>query len=127
MTDIEKKALALVNEVNRSTYDDLFNVPSSYLRPALDLVIEQFEDFRREVSDAVVAMVASFERRAFSGYAKEALALERFIIAKPVDPLVEAWAEAWPGNPHENNVDEAERLLAVIHARGGKIVWEDGE
>ena len=89
MTEIEQKALALVNEyfyVERSNLDscDRFD-----LLKALYRAIEQHEAFKREVSDAVEDLLsgAVFHKAAHDR-------LSRFILPKP-DPLVEAWDEAW--------------------------------
>lgn len=91
MTDIEKKALALVNEVRAEygytapvTYD-WFNA-DSYEHLAFLRAIEQHEAFKREVSDAVEGFYRDNPYE-ISCYCDD---LKRFIIAKP-DPLVEIW------------------------------------
>ena len=89
MTDIEKKALALVNEVRAEygytapvTYD-WFNA-DSYEHLAFLRAIEQHEAFRQEVSDAV-------ESRWMNILAMKCEdVFSRFIIPKS-DPLVEIW------------------------------------
>ena len=118
MTDIEKKALALVNEVQAERggppYFSTFRRSGSSMSGALCRAVEQREaaeqklqDFRQEVSDAV------------SQYADEFVPadLQRFIITKP-DPLVEAMADC--------GVDRfeswADQLRAALAARGLKIV-----
>ena len=89
MTDIERKALELVNEVlaEWGVLKNAVEVPknSDAFARALLRAIEQHEAFRQEVSDAVTDAVAVINN-------SEALVaceiLERFIIWKP-DPLVE--------------------------------------
>lgn len=113
MTDIEQKALALVQEVQGFDCGvSIYHVHNAkLLRQALCRAIEQHEAFRQEVSDAVEAAAT-----VGSSWVKECLA--RFIIAKP-DPLVEALKEleAYP---------TADELRAAIEKRGGKIVWGEG-
>ena len=118
MNDIEKKALALVKEVQDESggppYFSTFRRSGSSMSGALYRAVEQREaaeqklqDFRQEVSDAV------------SQYADEFVPadLQRFIITKP-DPLVEAMADC--------GVDRfeswADQLRAALAARGLKIV-----
>lgn len=83
MTDIEKKALALVNEACKSDFKDLGSTYRNNVLDGLILAIEQHEAFRQEVSDAI--------ERAFphSDWPPHN-SLARFIIPKP-DPLVEVW------------------------------------
>ena len=83
MTEIEQKALALLNEVNmeRNRKGATFvfvDRSSCVLTEALCRAIEQHEAFKREVSDAVeeIAKVWGTADPAW-GY------LRRFIIAKP--------------------------------------------
>ena len=116
MTDIEKKALALVNEVMPE------DCPRMAMRPdeanqaitfkALCRAIEQHEAFRQEVSDAVTG---------FDEYGTEAAweKLSRFIIAKP-DPLVEVMNDfmSMDGGSLEECV---EQLRAALAARGLEI------
>ena len=81
MTDIEAKALALVNELQSE--DGAKKYSHHYYFEALCRAIEQHEAFKQEVSDA---LVDSWYHNA-SGKL-----LERFIISKP-DPLVEVMKE----------------------------------
>ena len=120
MTDIEKKALALVNEVLAE--NGMNNTPHSRLPTAVSSLvllraIEQHDAFRREVSDAVVAfrnewLQATPSRQWFQAK------FTHFIIAKP-DPLVEVW-------DHMIVTGNFGPLAfrAAIEARGGRIVWE---
>lgn len=114
MTDIEKKALALVNEV---TSDDepwtLDYVRGGVVFKTLCRAIEQHDAFRQEVSDAVEAA-----KRVYGGHREAFDQLDRFIIAKP-DPLVEVW-------DHMIVTGNFGPLAfrAAIEARGGRIVWE---
>ena len=109
MTEIERKALALVNEERPKNKGpiSLEDARNTYSFMALCRAIEQHEAFRQEVSDAVVAAKAYYEVPMYD--------LSAFIIAKP-DPLVEAVNEAWGWrNPHE---DVTENLRAALAARG---------
>ena len=106
MTDIEKKALALVNEVSDGFHDvtSIYNIHTAKaLRSALCRAIEQHEAFRQEVSDAVEAVLQRYYVLNIEDM------LSRFIIAKP-DPLVEEFG-------HEN----AEQIRAALAARGLEI------
>lgn len=86
MTEIERKALALVNEVAQDVrYEpDDFEEERRDVFKALRRAIEQHEAYKQEVSDAVEKLSAAM----LSPYVDELLA--RFILPKPVDPLVEA-------------------------------------
>lgn len=111
MTDIKKKALALVNEVAKHYRANIGEADFDEVERAFYRVIEQHEAFRQEVSDAVegyTSMVGLDPKRYFA----------RFIIAKP-DPLVEVW-------DHMIVTGNFGPLAfrAAIEARGGRIVWE---
>ena len=116
MTEIEQKALALLNEVAKemelSRYASLdHNLPG---HRALCRAIEQHEQFKRQVSDAVEAF---FEASGFDA----TKGLIRFILPKPVHPLVQAAADIdlfW-------NNDMGAKLEEALAKRGGKIVWEN--
>jgi hypothetical protein len=82
MTDIEAKALALVNEVNTERSMSLYCSINRKFKDheALCRAIEQHEAFKQEVSDIVEACK--------NGGANEWRNLNRFIIPKPKpDPL----------------------------------------
>jgi len=114
MNDIEKKALALVNEIEHERGEDELTpriMRGLIIDEALCRAIEQHEAFRQEVSDAVVEYYGSYHNA--SGEP-----LERFIIGKPKsDPLVEAMADC--------GVDRfeswADQLRAALEARGLEI------
>ena len=120
MSDIEKKAQALLNEVlrDKGCSNEARRISRVYfVDEALCRAVEQHEAFRQEVSDAVEAYNDLWRKRTpgrdeFMGH------FIRFIIAKP-DPLAEAWIEA------TGNTVGMEPLNEAIQARGGKIVWED--
>lgn len=110
MTDIEKKALALwgpgvTAEVNLHNF--------SILGTAFLEMRERHEAFRQEVSDAVVAAKAYYEVPMYD--------LSAFIINKPVDPLVETFADLGFTDFTDGIADFRE----AIAKRGGKIVWGD--
>lgn len=116
MTDIEKKALALLNEV-RVEYPLISSEVASNL--ALCRAIEQHEAFRQEVSDAAMEYDKQYSPMGWTGF-------KCFIIAKP-DPLAEAMTEVFSdsGVWEPCNTADADALRKAIQARGGKIVWED--
>ena len=98
MTNIEQKALELVNgacrELDFDTYD-LNNAKVTYGRcfTALCRAIEQHEAFRQEVSDAVEEYFDCEQNGSRSMLEVAETRLRRFIIAKP-DPLEEVMRDA---------------------------------
>ena len=120
MNEIERKALALLNDVLQERDHPEQTMPLQRDRftyeEALCRAIEQHEAFRQEVSDAVEYFM---DGPVGLGTARERLG--RFIIAKP-DPLVEALGELADRNMEAEQA--AETLRAAIEARGGRIVWE---
>lgn len=148
MTEIECKALALVNEVFKErglTLDGSTNRTSNsyheaicraierieeleaaerhcrerdYAKPLMELQAE-FEAFRREVSDAVETILNCTNVNKRYG---ACLALNRFILPKPKpDPLVEAWLEAFPGNHIDDAREECAKISAALAARGLEV------
>ena len=113
MTETERKALALVNEVNGTDHRDLDATYIFQLRSALCRAIEQHDAFRQEVSGAVEeAMEPTCSQQVYD-------ALKRFRITKPVDPLVEALLETFPrANGAEGMASDLRTALA---ARGLEI------
>ena len=82
MTDIEAKALALINEVRRQ-YPNAPDYTASHI--AICRTLEQHEAFKQEVSDAI-----AFALKVYAGHSGALDPLKRFIIPKPKpDPLVE--------------------------------------
>ena len=93
MNEIEKKALALLNECAGTEVHGGWGTFDPNLTPctrALCRAIEQHEAFKQEVSDAVeLSIDRSGHDGLRAGHINEYLG--RFIISKPtVDPLVEA-------------------------------------
>ena len=141
MTEIEKKALALVNEVlaEWGVLKNAVEVPknSDAFARALLRAIEQHEAdkaahaatvegilkaheaYKREVSDAVEHCRACSDPEAWTRIKFE---LDRFIIPKP-DPLVEA-LNALPNVCCEDefDADDAAKLREALAKRGFKIV-----
>ena len=113
MTDIEKKALALLNEACKSDFKDIGSTYRNNILDALFLSIEQHEAFRQEVSDAVTG---------FDEYGTEAAweRLSRFIIAKP-DPLVEVINDADDMVRKPDAPSYAEAIRAALAARGLEV------
>jgi hypothetical protein len=117
MTEIEQKALALVNEV----FTEKGGSPIDYaaLEGAGDVVtlalcraIEQHEAFRQEVSDALLEYYGGYHNA--SGET-----LERFIIKPKPDPLVEVMDDL--GWDSDVATDYAKDLRAALEARGLEI------
>ena len=107
MTEIERKALALVNEAAHC--DEpwvLDDVKGGVVFKALCRAIEQHEAFRREVSDAVKCYIHTVGLDAAKYFG-------RFIIPKP-DPLVEVLDEMGLGL----SKSAAEEFRAAMKARG---------
>jgi hypothetical protein len=120
MTEIEKKALALVNEIRVNQGYPPNNLFIRTLGPttqALCRAIEQHEAYKQEVSDAVEMINnTSVSDDVWRTWATDCL--KRFIIPKPKpDPLVEAMADC--------GVDRfeswADQLRAALEARGLEI------
>ena len=87
---------------------------------ALCDMIERYEAFRQEVSDAVEK--ALYQMRANQLLqAQVGLTLTPFIIAKP-DPLEEVMEEL----VNYSRIIDAASIRAAIEKRGGKIVWGEG-
>jgi len=127
MTEIERKALALVTKVaedqGKPWCIERIN-RSMILDESICRAIEQHEAFRKEVSDAVTDYV----NHGKMSYAK----LLSFIIPTP-DPMVEAlMATAWhnPEQPDRRVLyrgtfeAHAASLREEITKRGGRIVFE---
>lgn len=124
MTEIERKALALVNEVftekGGSPIDyAALEGPGDVVTLALCRAIEQHEAFRQEVSFAL----ETFKHG--NTCILHSYLLDPFIIAKP-DPLVEAMNEALLSEQDMGAQEMADSFRAALAARGGKIVWGDG-
>ena len=126
MTEIEKKALALLNECAGTEVHGGWGTFDPNLTPctrALCRAIEQHEAFKQEVSDAVeLSIDRSGHDGLRAGHINEYLG--RFIIPKPtVDPLAAALAECegvtkpGPGYDHDAKV-----LREALAKRGLKIV-----
>jgi hypothetical protein len=119
MTDIEAKALALVNEEAGYEYIHARDMADkSYELKALCRAIEQHEAFKQEVSDAAEMAVEAIVK--WSDEIDKAEFLHQFIIPKPKpDPLEEVlleidraimWADIC-----------AEEIRAALDARGLEI------
>ena len=121
MTDIEKKALALLNEVRDER--GYHPISESFTRKsaeseALCRAIEQHEAFRQEVSDAVQNYFDCERTGSFEEQGQAQSYLLRFIIAKP-DPLVEVMKDlGWEADVID---PYAKDLRAALEARGLEI------
>lgn len=134
MTEIEKKALALVNEVlaEWGVLKNAVEVPKNsdaFARALLraiehheadkaahaatvEGILKAHEAYKQDVSDAVEHCRACSDPEAWTRIKFE---LERFIISKP-DPLADAWIEA------TGNTVGMEPLNEALAKRGLKIV-----
>jgi hypothetical protein len=94
MTDIEAKALALVNEIEREEGEKELTrriMRGLIMDEALCRAIEQHEAFKQEVSDVVYRSLMSIAKNCVADAAGD---LSSFIIPKPKpDPLVEVMKE----------------------------------
>jgi len=119
MSDIEAKALALVNKVSDNKHTDARSIHEVYsavaLSTALCRAIEQHEAFKREVSDAVTALLDRFlgdglSQGVINGH------LHQFIIPKPKpDPLEQALKNM------DVVMERLEAFRAALEARGLEI------
>ncbi len=120
MTDIEKKALALVNEIEREDGENELTrriMRVIIMDEALCRAIEQHEAFRQEVSDAVGAYLKWSDECLLARWD----GFDRFIIPKPKpDPLVEVVQNVglWAYNPERNWAGE---IRAALDALGFEI------
>ena len=115
MTDIEQKALALLNEVRKGANPEsevTFVCRDLYDHEALCRAIEQHEAFKQKVSDAI-------EDATDRGL--PVAVLRRFVIE--TDPLVDAMTEAFSdgGVWEPCNKADADNLRAALEARGLEI------
>ena len=129
MTETERKALALVNEVREEeglpplneTYFDTID------RVALCRAIEHHEAYKQEVSDACSTALETMVKAGASACERSVVAhdtIARFILPKPVDPLVECLNEVMPDVDGEGyGVEDADDLREAIEKRGGKIIF----
>jgi len=114
MTDIEAKALALVNEVRAEDgdKDQLNYLTQAYERDyfmAMLRAIEQHEAFKQEVSDAAEQYNDAAAPMGWEGF-------DRFIIPKPKpDPLADVLRDFGGFMP------DAEDFRAALEARGLEI------
>ena len=117
MTEIEKKALALLNEVQNERderpYFEIFRDVENEVE-ALCRAIEQHEAYKQRVSDALLEYYGGYDNA--SGET-----LEHFIILKPtVDPLVEALIKG--GIVNLGAAEMAADIREALAKRGLKIV-----
>ena len=112
MTDIEEKAVALLNEVKvergKLVYYDVINRNHDVVHEALCRAIERHEAFKQEVSDAIMSQYAAM--------AFVPPRLKTFIITKP-DPLAQVLEDIGWGSDEE----EVNNLRAGLEARGLEI------
>jgi hypothetical protein len=116
MTDIEQKALALVNEVAGIGCYALCDAHPINLIEALCRAIEQHEAFRQEVSKVMTYIKALYPTLPTD--------YDRFIIPAPKpDLLVRIINEVIYAQPHGdiNEVRMADDLRAALEARGLEI------
>jgi hypothetical protein len=118
MTDIEAKALALVNEIERERCEKELTpriMRGLVIDEALCRAIERHEAFKQEVSDVVYKSLTSIVKGCAADAAGD---LSRFIIPKPKpkpDPLVEVMRELDWSDKY------ADPIRAALEARGLEI------
>jgi hypothetical protein len=111
MTDIEAKALALVNEIEREEGEKELTrriMRGLIMDEALCRAIEQHEAFKRKVSDAAKVYDEVGAPMGWEGF-------DQFIIPKP-DPLVDVLADTFGAS-----LIDADELRAALEARGLEI------
>ena len=117
MSEIEQKALALLNECGwggahmKRTWNPRYE--------ALCRAVEQHEQFKREVSDAVSGFW-NYCRTTDTPFPSD---LDRFILPKPVDPLVESICVTFGADIMGPGDDD--KFREALAKRGGRIVWEN--
>ena len=111
MTDVEKRALELINDSRASRgLAPRSSLSADIVEEALCRAIEQHDAFKQEVSDAVEEYDNCIPNR-----------FRRFIIPKPKpDPLVEVIAECDDGT-WETKAEYADKFRAALEARGLEI------
>ena len=136
MNEIERKALALLNDVLAAkgyAQWQSISYDGSTFNTALCRAIEQHEAFRQEVSgrderlgEALYGLSARLLMAGFFENKEDHAAYERvveafgkpFIIPKPVDPLVEVIAEVRVSPTLRSDKEMADQLRAAMLARG---------
>ena len=130
MPTIEERAREALNAVSRErddyarwdasdTREDTIAIETvCRLIEAHDATIAKSDAFKQEVSDAV----NGFERYCTVTDTPFPTDLSRFILPKPVDPLVEAIREASVSDADDG---DASRLRAALAKRGGRIVFKE--
>jgi hypothetical protein len=118
VSDIEAKALALVNEIELERGSTPYSKLNRHgAAEAIYRAIERHEAYKQEVSDAVSALLDRFlgdmlSQGLINGH------MHRFIIRKP-DPLVEVMKEAGWSDRDIYNAETS--LRAALEARGLEI------
>lgn len=112
MTEIERKALELVNKLRADCAFDPVDIldRQTFEVAALYRAIERHEAFRQEVSDAIVKL----------GCWPDTVNLQRFIITKP-DPLVEAVKDILDEDSLHEAEEFSEGIRAALAKRGLEI------
>jgi hypothetical protein len=122
MTDIEAKALALVNEIEREEGENELTrriMRGLIMDEALCRAIEQHEAFKQEVSDAVKDL-ANDNPVHLAEYL--AIRFSTLIDPKPKpDPLVEVLLDMELSHDQEQGQHDARYLRAKLEARGLEI------
>jgi hypothetical protein len=111
MTDIEAKALALVNEIERERGENELTpriMRGLVIDEALCRAIEQNEAFKQEVSDAAKVYNEVGAPMGWEGF-------DQFIIPKP-DPLADVLADTFGAS-----LIDADELRAALDALGFEI------
>lgn len=151
MTDIEQKALELVNALSVTDgYKDILRVPNSFLAKVLYHALEaheldksrhaaemreqaeRFSERDERLGEALYGLSARllldgwFEEKAnHEAYEKVVAAFGKPFILAPVDPLVEVVDEVFDCNTRHTVEELAADLRAALDARGLAIVKKE--
>jgi hypothetical protein len=118
MTDIEAKALALVNEVRRERNALPFRPFKRRDYAAIEAIcraIEAHEAYKQKVSDAMVATSEYLEVCGCGPSHSELQRIAEFIILEP-DPLVVAYHDALPETAAIHGKETVTHICGLINA-----------
>lgn len=130
MTEIEKKALALVNEVIAERGfgpHRYYRRENGVVAEGLCRAIERHEAYKQRVSEFARRVRQFVSPGGCATLKQEGFQFDEFIIPKPVDPLVEALNDMKDGRAGPTTESYAACLRTALAARGGRIVFDQSE
>lgn len=113
MSDIEARALALVNKVGFTDYASFYDVDEVELRDTILHLIRERDAFRQEVSECMLNLMSAY------GVSREDVA--DFIIQPKTDPLVEVVKALQDGRSGSDPESYAACLRNELKSRGLEI------